>query len=56
MKPTDCRTSPFLTRVFLNDFVSIGMLPITEGIIFHDSVHFFAEIGRTTQSPARSLL
>ena len=24
----------FLTRVFLNDFFSIGMLPITEGLIF----------------------
>ena len=38
----------FLSRVFLIDFVSIGMLPITEGLIFMILYICLAAIGRTS--------
>ena len=37
----------FLTRVFLNDLFSIGMLRITEGLIFTILYHLPVAIGRT---------
>ena len=46
----------FLTRVFLFDFFSIGMLPITERTHLPDSVHLFAAIGRTPDRQRGRLL
>ena len=42
----------FLTRVFLNDFFSIGMLRITRGAHLHDSVRLHVAIGLDTVASA----
>ena len=45
----------FLTRVFLNDLFSIGMLRIAEVLIFTILYHLPVAIWAYTRSPARSL-
>ena len=46
----------FLTRVFLFDLFSIGILPVTEMTHLPDSVHLFAAIGRTPDRQRGRLL
>ena len=55
MKPTDCRPFPLPDTSFLNDLFSIGILRITEGLVFAISVHLLVAIGRDTRSSARSV-